>query len=321
MSTEIVGDNADVVDQGTLEDGADSQVPVAEATDEELQGFLDAPDTEDSVEETSEVTPSPEAPTEPQPETGEKPTEPQQTAPQTPPTPVTQPTAEELQAQNERLKAQLAEKEKFIQRRSTEIGELRKQVRDYAARLDAAAEEAEAAGDIRKVTELSLKKQEAERKEEELRGEQTRLDNAAQAHALLPKYLSPEEFDPQAIGVELSEMNLPPAAVQQIVADPHSSMYPETLIFASRMAYYGKHLRSIVPKFQQLQQENAQLKEQLRNKPNEVLKGVTKALKTTQTVNATASASSRPNRTPVVNPANLSDADLEALLQGDGING
>ena len=292
----------------TESEGADGllEIAVEDATDEEISGYLEEASSKEWV--TAETQPGKQAAQSPEQgkdQHGDQPKpEPQKSA-------ETPETAESQAEKIRRLTDELAQKEKFIKRRSTEVGELRKQNRELLARLETQAKEVEI-DNPREAARIDRAIEEVKRREHQLDDEQGHLGRVSEAMQIIPKYVKPEQFDVDEMRRELKEAGMPDEFVKEF--DPYTSAHPETTVFLARASYYGKALRQIVPAAQAVFEENKRLKEQLRGKGEKVLTGVQQALRKPPPMSASTSVASIPDRSPDIDPSSMSDAEIQAYL-------
>lgn len=280
------------VETGQTEDqGGDDLVPLSEATDEELDAFLSAPSepapaVEEAPQPAKEEQPAPEQPKE----------EPKAQIPS-------------VEEWKQGFQTQLG----VLKQRSTEIEGRRSENQRVIAQLRAQAEEV-AAHDPREAAKIDRAIEAAQAEERRMQAELGKVSNLSEAMALIPKHLSPQEFDPEAIRQELVEDGMPKHFIDMFMQDMLSAAYPETIVHLAKRAFRSKILRQIVPEAIRLKKENAQLRAQLSGKGEQVVRGIQNALKSTSTLTAKTSASNSPGTSPNTNPSTWSDAELEAFL-------
>jgi hypothetical protein len=303
------------VDQGTLEEGADGlDTDVGSLSDAELQEFLN---TSPEGEEQSEPRPDAESDSSDEKlEAAEQQEEqPEEVEAKQEEKPAEQPSAEE---QVEQLRRQLAAKEDYIKRRSSEIGELRKRNRDLVTALEARAETAQEEGDTRLVARIENRLAEVKKEEAGLSEEEDRTALAEESINLVKTYVRPEEFDIDAITQELKEEGYHPALIEQVRRDPFSTMRGETLIHLAKSSYKSKVIKhvndKILPYVKHLESKVAELEKAKLTTGHKVLDKVKKAAQGAQPLQAKASASTNPKRQPEIPFERMSDAELEAYL-------
>lgn len=303
------------VDTGTTEDETDdeSQDDVSSLSDSDLAALIEGekqPDDEkagNQPQPAKKDEPNEARPTEPEKVTDKQADKPAFVDPNALPA---QPTQEEFEKLKQRLQAQA----NFLDRRSQEIGELRKQNRELVARLQREAEEIQD-DNPRLAVRYDRAIEDAQRREQQLASEQAQAQRERESLELVPKYVPQEEFDVEAMRLELKEDNLPEDFISDFVKNPHAACFPETLIHLAKRAHYGKHLRAIVPIVQALKAENDQLKAQIKTKGEKVVRGIQQAAKAKPVLTAHDSAADQNGRAPSVDFSAMSDAELKAFLE------
>jgi len=304
---------------GEQEDSDDgSSESIAELSDEELLAAL------------GEATPESDTATgNPPPEQGKTDLAP----PASPAAPATDPPfvkAEELPAkptdeEYEQIKLRLENQRKFLERRSQEVGELRKQNKNLIAQLQAKATELEL-DNPREAARYDRAIEEATDRDRHLAEQQSEAVRLHEAVTIVPKYVTPEEFNIEDMVLELKEDGvINPEFIERFKQNPYKTQYPETLIHLAKRAHYGKHLRTLIPLTKALYEENQKLKGKVKTKGEDVMRGIQKAVKSAPalTTNGSAAdtASSNGSMSAVDDPSLLSDAELEAFLKRAGSNG
>lgn len=294
---------SDAVEEGTSDLSDDGLVEVSEATDADLEAFLQADqegvaeESQDHPQEASEPAPVMEKQEQPKAE------EPPQEAPQAP-------SVEELEA----VKARLAQAEKYAKQRGTEIGELRKALRESIAEKDAQARDLEM-DNPREAARLDRVIDAEKVKEFRLQQEEERLARVHDAYQTVPRYVKPEEMDVEAIRAELLQDGLQPEWVTQFMPNMFEQALPETIIHLAKRAYYGKIIRALVPELQKRDARIAELESKSRGKGENILSGIKKAASSPPPLTTASSASQAPGRSPSVDPSKMSDAELDEYLK------
>jgi hypothetical protein len=282
----------------SLSETPSEMVSLEEATDAELDAFLEQADKGKASEEIVEETTSES--NEPGKTEAEKQTEtPQKTV-----------DANEHAA----LQAKLKQVQLYADRRSTEIGELRKQNKELLAQLQQSAEETELSNP-REAAKIDRAIEAVQAKDSQLAEEEATLHRTKQAMEIVPNYVKPEEMDLAAIKQELLDDGLEVPLVDKFISNIYESAYPETIIHLAKRAHYAKALRQIVPIAKQLYEDNQKLTEQLKKRGGDVLKGVQKELNKVAPITTATSASNSLDRSAVVDPSSMSDAEIEEYLK------
>ncbi len=220
------------------------------------------------------------------------------------------PKAEEGErAQREQeLLARIEQQERFIQRRSNEIGQLRTELRAANERLKTALkdrfdEDPEAAVEDK----LAIKENEAKLKRLDV--EEQSLVQRHQAQKLLSRYVKPEEVSVEDMAESLKSDQLPDEFVGAFRADPYGSALPETLVQLAKRARAEKLLKAVVGYAKKLEGEVAQLKKA----PQQVMKKVEQAARSSPqlTGNSGSSAANLSTKAPHL----MTDEELDAFLK------
>jgi hypothetical protein len=294
---------SDAVEEGISESSDDGLVEIFEASDEDLDAFIQA----DQGSEAEESPAHPQEVSTPAPEVEATPEQPK--AEETEQSPPPAPSVEELEA----VKARLAQAEKYAKQRGTEIGELRKALRESIAEKDAQARDLEM-DNPREAARLDRVIDAEKVKEFRLQQEEERLARVHDAYQTVPRYVKPEEMDVEAIRAELLQDGLQPEWVTQFMPNMFEQALPETIIHLAKRAYYGKIIRALVPELQKRDARIAELESKSRGKGENILSGIKKAASSPPPLTTASSASQAPGRSPSVDPSKMSDAELEEYL-------
>lgn len=292
------------VDAGPTEGGDDNQVSVEEATHDEIKSAL------------AEAMASEESETDPQPEQAEPVEKQKRTEPAKLDPPKEEKQAEparDFAAENAKLRAQLKQSEDFSKRRSTELGEARKEIKQLLADRIARAKDVEV-DNPREAARLDREVEQLRQKDQALESEEDQVAQMREAMEILPRFLKPEEMDIAAIKQELLEDGLPADYVEQFAQNPIMRTRPDTLIHLTKRALYGKALRQIIPQLQAVTQERDELKAKLGKAGENVVNGIKGALKKPAPVTASSSAADSSDREPDLDPTKMSDAEIKAYL-------
>lgn len=293
---------SEAVDEGTSELNDDGLVEITEATDADLEAYLQA----DQENEAEESPAHPEEVSEPAPAMEKQEPAKEELVADAP----RPPTAEELEA----VTARLAQAEKYAKQRGTEIGELRKALRESIAEKDALARELEL-DNPREAARLDRLIDAEKAKEFNLQKEEERINRVQDAYETVPRYVKPEEMDVEAIKTELLQDGLPPEWVGQFVPNMFEQALPETIIHLAKRAYYGKIIRVLVPELQKRDALIAELQSKSRGKGENILNGIKKAMSSPPPLTTASSASQIPGRSPSIDPTAMSDAELDEYLR------
>lgn len=295
---------SEAVEEGTSDLDDDGLIELTDATDADLEAFLRADQegvaevSQDHPQEASEPAPVMEAKQE-QP----KAEEPEQEAPKAP-------SVEELEA----VKARLAQAEKYAKQRGTEIGELRKALRESIAERASQAKDLEM-DNPREAARLDREIDEDRAKEYKLQQEEERLARVHDAYQTVPRYVKPEEMDVEAIRAELLQDGLQPEWVGQFIPNMFEQALPETLIHLAKRAYYGKIIRALVPELQKRDARIAELENKSRGKSENILSGIKKAASSPPPLVTSSSATQASGRAPSIPLDQMTDAELDSYLK------
>lgn len=245
MSTEQVS-----VEPGTTE-GTEDFVDLPEATDADIEAFLSEGD--ESPKSAEKPAPEPAKETkEPEPQKAPEPAKAEPKKDDPPPS-----------SRERKLEAELKQARTFIDRRGTEIGELRKQLRAAEERLaDLTSDEKwhesprQAAEDYGKLKEVRQNLQNLDQEEQANHFE-------LQARQIASQHLEEEEADFEAVAQMLTNEGYSPQFVAQFRQNPFRTVGPDTLVNMAKRAHREGVMRKIIPATQKLLEENIALKKQL----------------------------------------------------------
>lgn len=295
-------DAGEQVDAGSTEN-TEEFVPITEAEDADLDAFLEQGDEEAESEEELPVAQNTQ---EKQDKVSEKP---EGDVPQE--QPKAAPTREEF----EKLVLEMKQKERFIQHRNTEVGELRKQLREAKARLAEGLEEewqinpAEAHQRQSKLERVNAHIEQLEAEEE-----QNNVELAGRS--VVQKYLTPQEFNIPAAVEMLAEDGLPPDLINRFKENPFRVAAPETLVHIFKRATAESIAKKIIPATRKLLEENVQLKKQLQESGGRVAQKIQEGLKrSAQVTSSRPSSASSKAELMSSDLSSLSEEELESLLK------
>lgn len=280
-------------------------VDLHEASDDDISAFLENADKFDSQAESEDEQAEPAQQT--QTEAVEPPKE----------EPKGEPKVEQAVSKQdfEALKKQLDGQELLIKRRTSELGELRNQFQQFIEQTQKTLDEkfyespTQALADARKI-------EMAQQKIKELDAEEQTLTNSHQAQVLLAHHVGPDGFDVEAISESLASDNLPREFIEAFKQNPFQSTLPETLIQLAKRAQAEKKVRQMEEALNQLVPYTQKLLEERKSLPQHVLKNVHSALRQSPQVTASAGGTGQVGGSRSVDPALMSDAELEEFLKG-----
>lgn len=277
---------------------ANEDVDFSQLSDEELDSFFDKPEESETTEDKASA-----------------PTTEQDTSQLEQKTKVVEPTKEAtpedrvkaMESEREKLLERLRHKEQFIQRRSQEIGTLRKNLKDATEQLKSGLE-AKYLDNPVQATEDVLKIKENESKERDLAIGQAELVKRHHAESLVAAFLPAAAFDVDAMVEALKEDGIDPEYLGRFRADPYQAATPDSLIHLAKRAQAQKTLAQVTNYARHLYEEN----ERLKNKTGEVMRKVDKAARTPMAITSAAPASSEVD--PNIPVHLLSDEQLDSFL-------
>jgi hypothetical protein len=290
------GESVETTQEGTSQEF----VELHEATDEDIEAFLNADDT-------TEEAPVEQPQADPEAKTEQK----------SDPLPEEQ---QKLQAQVSRedyeaLRKRVEGQELLLKRRTSDLAEVKRQLREFITHNTQNLDEqwlespTQAYAKARQVEMAQQKLQEAEAEEEA-------LTNAHQAQVLLEHHVGQDNLDLEAIAQSLAEDGMPEQFVQSFVRNPYQAALPETLIQLAKRASAEKKVRAMEQALQQLVPYTKQLLEERKALPQNVLKNVSSALRQSPQVTAAAGVSGQASGNLTVDPSLMSDSELEEFLKG-----
>lgn len=208
-----------------------------------------------------------------------------------------------------KIQRQLDGLELIVQRRTSELSELKRRLLEEAAPIKKRLEEG-----THDNTYQALKDAEALREKEQ---QITQLDSAAsemqktvQAQRTVAAYVKPDDTNVDEMGECLAADGIGAEHVAQFKKNPFAMANPETIVQLAKRAKAERLLRQVYQVATKLHEEN----KKLRDKPNAVLNGVQKALRSSPTITAAAGGASSSSFSPSDIEA-MSDSDLEEFLK------
>lgn len=299
-----------MIEQQSESPGAtDEVVAIPEASDEELAAFLANSKPEESQEP-------------PQPEGQDK-------APETSPIAESansqdanreQVTPEQYQAllqELERVKAQRQQQEQFIQRRNTEFGELRKQLREQQEKLSKGLDDkfaenpAQAVKDQLAINEINSKLVQLDQQENEERFIQ-------ESQEIVKRHVNFEETPLDDMAAMLASDGLATEHVNAFRKDPWRFAQPETLVEMSKRvravkenALLKKGVIEVLDAYKKLQAEN----ETLKSSRGKIVERIAQVSKTAPQVTGNSTGTAKVDKLVSANPAEWSQAEIEEFLK------
>jgi hypothetical protein len=289
------GESVETTQEGTSQEF----VSLHEASDEDLQAFLDAPEAPEQAQ-VGQSQADPEAKTE---QKNDAPKE-------EPKKPDAQVSREDYEALRKRVEGQ----ELLLKRRTSDLADVKRQLRDFIEKNTQNLDEqwlespTQAYAKARQVEMAQQKLQETE-------AEEQALTNAHQAQVLLEHHVGQDNYDVEAIAQSLIDDGMPQEFVQGFVQNPYQAALPETLIQLAKRASAEKKVRAMEQALQQLVPYTKQLLEERKQLPQNVLKNVSSALRQSPQVTAAAGGTGQ-SASRTVDPSLMSDSELEQFLKG-----
>lgn len=279
-------------------------VDLHEASDEDISAFLENADKFDSQAEGEDEQAEPAQQT--QTEAVEPPKE----------EPKEEPKVEQAVSKQdiEALKKQLDGQELLIKRRTSELGELKRQFQQFIEQTQKTLDEkfyespTQALADARKI-------EMAQQKIKELDAEEQSLTNSHQAQVLLAHHVGTDGFDVEAISESLAADGLPGEFIEHFKRNPYQSTLPETLIQLAKRAQAEKKVRQMEEALNQLVPYTQKLLEERKQLPQHVLKNVHSALRQSPQVTASAGGTGQVQSGKTVDPSSMTDAEIKEFLE------
>lgn len=209
--------------------------------------------------------------------------------------------------QYEDLKKQLYQQELFLKRRSSELGETRKELKGYKEKLEAGLDD-QFITHPKEAMERALQLKEIEKELRSIDRQESHLTEMHKRQVIVAKHVKPEESDMTEMTACLQADGLDAQAIEAFKSNPWQAAQPETIIQLAKRAHATKVLKQLAVFAKSLIEEN----ERLKTKPQELLNGVQKALKQPPQVVAAQGTSVRAN--PVKNITQWSAEEIDKYL-------
>lgn len=284
------------------------EVKVEEASDEDLDAFLtesakpvEAKEPAEKPAETVE-----EAPPKPVAEESKAPKEPEKAAPQTDSPAATTVTREEY----EKLQRQVKGQELLLQRRTSELGNIKKQLSDLIEEKSKGLQE-RFQEDPARATQDMWDVREAQAKMQQLAQEEAALEHEKMSRAMFQERYKENEVTVDDLSKMLEADGVDPSYLQQFRANPWRSTYPGELLQLAERTKLMKQFALVASFAKGLLEENKKLKE----KPAEVVKTISRNLR--QPPAMTAATGGGGGGTPTIDPTRMSDAEIEEFLRSN----
>jgi hypothetical protein len=288
------GDVTESTEQGT----SSEYVELPDATDEDIQAFLDGAEYREQQLENG-------LPDEPQQQTEQK--DEQLEEEQDVPPQVQQKDIEAIRKQLEGL-------ELLNKRRTSELSEVKRQLKEFRDRVSQNLDERF----LESPTQAFAQARQAEMaqaKIQEIEAEEAALTNAHQAQVLLAHHVGTDGIDVEAIAEALQSDGMPPEFIQQFLGNPYKAALPETLIQLAKRAKAEKRIKEYESTLSQVMPYIQRLMEERKRLPSDVLRNVQSALRSSPQVTGSAGGTGQMGERPV-EFASMSDQALEEFLRG-----
>lgn len=280
-------------------------VEIPDATDDDLEQFIE---TSQELELNPPQQEEPQAPVEPKQEQQQK---------QVELAPEQQQLLQQLASKQEMdaVRKQLDGLELLNKRRTSELAELKNQLRSFISSKSQGLDEkflespTQAYAQMREVEMAQQKLVQAE-------AEEQAITNAHQAQVLLAHHIGKDGLDLEAITETLQADGMPPEFIQAFMSNPYQAALPETLIQLAHRANDRKRLRSLEQAIGQLVPYTERLLAERKQIPNDVLKNVSSALRQGAQVTGSAGGTGQVGSGRPVDFAKMSDRELEEFLKG-----
>jgi hypothetical protein len=218
-------------------------------------------------------------------------------------------TTEQLAAKNAQLREALRKQTQFAQMRSTEIGELRKQLRQINMELKGGISE-KIIEDPESAIDAKLQIKANEEKLRELDNEESSVRARHDAMHIVTTHLPPEQFDIDGMAGALVRDGFTPDDVRPFIVDPFGFADAPTLIHLAKRVNAEKALVEVANYAKKLEVEITKL----RNKPDSILQNIQNATSSKQMTAASGGGSSMASNVNL-NPSVMSDLELDSYIK------
>lgn len=218
-----------------------------------------------------------------------------------------------LQLEKEETTRRLQVAQAYIEKRSGEIGTLRKQLTAAQAQLEAELEDKYSENPKQAVKD-QLQIKEIQARVNSLDEEEQGLLQTYEAQRVVSQHLQPSEVDMDAVAECLAEDQLAPEFIAEFRKNPYGVAKPETIIQTVKRAKLHKENKELKYYLRKLYEENQGLKGSLVNKPKELLANIEKNLSSPGTLNKSKPTAAI-GASGQVNLATLTDEQLEAQMK------
>lgn len=318
-SEEIAVDSNDTGSTETGENANSEIVPFHEVGDEDLEAFLNA--EMDAEANGGYPSSDPEQPAkEDDALAAQTPAKDSKLDEQTDPNaPLTRAEFNALLDRLNRQEKKVDGQEILIQRRTSELGEAKKQLKHIAATLKERFNEALENGSQAEALDIRDQIKTAEQKFQEAEHEEVALVRRSQAQTLVSAHVPEDQFDIEGMAECLARDGIPPQFIERFKADPIGFVSDGdaspglTLVHVAKRAQAEGMLKKLYPIAKSLAEEVKRLK----GSQGDVLKRVQQVAKQTPQISASGARPTKLNKASTlseVDIANLSDAELDEFL-------
>ena len=313
MAEEVTVDQNE--DTGSTESESNNDVvPFHEVEDADLEAFLQAEmESESGLNQSDPETSETETPAKEAAQTPEKEQDLDPNAPLT---------RAEFNALLDRLNKQEKKvdgQEILIQRRTSELGEQKKQLKQIAITLKEKFNEALENGSQAEALDIRDKQKQAEEALAQVNSEETALVRRSEAQKLVLSHVPEDQFDIEGMAECLARDGIPPQYIEQFKADPIGFVSDGdaspglTLVHVAKRAQAEGMLKKLYPIARSLAEEVKRLK----GSQGDVLKKVQQVARQTPQISASGAKPTKLNRASSLDEsqiANLTDAELDEFL-------
>jgi myosin heavy subunit len=225
------------------------------------------------------------------------------------------------QQKSQKLETELAERDKrleqqerYIQQRGTEIGQLRQENKRLSQQLD---EQIEDETDPGQLVKLHREKEKLNEEDQKLEKEAQYMEQIHNAQKQVAQHLRPEEQNFGAMVAVLERDGIPPQKIQQFKTNPYAVASPDALIQLGKRAHAEQVLTQTIDLLKQVHAENKKLKE----KPKQVAQNIQQALNRPPSINGAGGTAQQSGSISLPNDLDeLGDAELEEAAKRLGLS-
>lgn len=212
---------------------------------------------------------------------------------------------------------QLNGQELLLQRRASEIADVKQRLQGFIQTSEAKLDELEP----REQAKLAAKIEKASEQLAEAEAEEEQIGRVATAHKAVETFVEPNEWDVEAMLVTLKRdwqskgQPLPPDVEASFRANPYAHGTPEGLVHLAKRSFVEKLLVQSLMALKAEKEKREKLEKSV--KPERVIQGVNKALrKAPPLTSSTGGAKTKTGKKAPMNPNPLSwsDEDIESIL-------